>query len=128
MKVILVLLLIGQILTKNESTNIFKSIYESLMLKYPKVEVNPEDFINHLRPDSENFNEAWIAIAITVVFGLLVYIIPIYLTERDHIGPYPLWLHNFYCAADFMGVWVFLEIYKKYKYFLFALLSIGEGI
>ena len=62
------------------------------------------------------------------MFGLLVYIIPIYLTERAHIGPYPLWLHNFYCAADFMGIWVFLEAYKKYNYILFALLSIGEGV
>ncbi len=27
-----------------------------------------------------------------------------------------------------MGIWVFLEAYKKYNYYLFALLSIGEGI
>ena len=124
MKLISFLVLIGEIISKN----IFLSIYENLILKYPKVEVNPEDFINHLSPDSENFNAAWLSISLTVIFGLLVYIIPIYLTERDHIGPYPLWLHNFYCAADFMGIWVFLEVYKKYNYFLFALLSIGEGI
>ena len=113
---------------ENNKKNIFLSLYENLFLKYPQVEVKPEDFISHLSPDSENYNQALISIALTVIFGLLVYIIPIYLTERDHIGPYPLWLHNFYCAADFMGVWVFLEAYKKYNYYLFALLSIGEAI
>ena len=133
MKLFYFLFLVVEILTTNpkvekEDKNILISIYENLFLKYPKVDVKPEDFINHLSPDSENYKQAWTAIALTVVFGLLVYIIPIYLTERDHIGPYPLWLHNFYCAADFMGIWVFLEAYKKYNYFLFALLSIGEGI
>ena len=133
MKFVYVLLLISEILSTDTiiekgKKNIFASIYENLFLKYPKVDVKPEDFIKHLSPDSENFKEAWTIISLTVVFGLLVYIIPIYLTERDHIGPYPLWLHNFYCAADFMGIWVFLEAYKKYNYCLFALLSIGEGV
>ncbi len=133
MKIFYLLFLVTEILSTNpemekENKNIFISIYENLFLKYPKVDVKPEDFINHLSPDSDNYKEAWISIALTVIFGLLVYIIPIYLTERDHIGPYPLWLHNFYCAADFMGIWVFLEAYKKYNYFLFALLSIGETI
>jgi hypothetical protein len=133
MKIFYLLFLVTEILSTNpemekENKNILISIYENLFLKYPKVDVKPEDFINHLSPDSENYKEAWISITLTVIFGLLVYIIPIYLTERDHIGPYPLWLHNFYCAADFMGIWVFLEAYKKYNYFLFALLSIGEGI
>ena len=128
----LIFLIIG-IVSKNtkiekDKKNIFLSIYENLLLKYPKVQVNPEDFITHLSPDSENFNLSLLSISLTVFFGLLVYIIPIYLTERDHIGPYPLWLHNFYCAADFMGIWVFLEAYKKYNYFLFALLSIGETV
>ena len=132
MKLIFLLILIVEISSKNSDIensqkNIFLSIYENLVLKYPKVDVKPEDFINHLGINSENFKVAWFSIAITVVFGLLVYIIPIYLTEKEHIGPYPLWLHNFYCAADFMGIWVFLEAYKKYHYFLFALLSIGEA-
>ena len=132
MKLVHLLLLIVEILSthskiENSQKNTFISIYENLFLKYPKVDVKPEDFIQHLSPDSENYQQALISIALTVVFGLLVYIIPIYLTERDHIGPYPLWLHNFYCAADFMGIWVFLEAYKKYNYILFALLSIGEG-
>ena len=132
MKLIFLFILIVEILnkdldTENNRKNIFLSIYENLVLDYPKVEVKPEDFIMHLSPESENFKEAWFSISMTVIFGLLVYIIPIYLTEKEHIGPYPLWLHNFYCAADFMGIWVFLEAYKKYHYFLFALLSIGEA-
>ena len=133
MKSFLLLSLIGSIILENPNKeksikSKLLSIYESLLLKYPKVEISPEDFITHLSPDSPNFNTAWLSISLTVFFGLLVYIIPIYLTEKDHIGPYPLWLHNFYCAADFMGIWVFLEAYKKYNYFLFALLSIGETI
>ena len=131
MKLILFLSFIVQVLNKIEKDtqkNIFISIYENLVLKYPKAEIYPEDFINHLREDSPNYKEAWISISLTVIFGLLVYIIPIYLTERDHIGPYPLWLHNFYCAADFMGIWVFLENYKSTKYILFLILCIGESI
>ena len=131
MKLILFLSFIIQVLNKIEKDtqkNIFISIYENLVLKYPKAEIYPEDFINHLSEDSPNYKEAWISISLTVIFGLLVYIIPIYLTERDHIGPYPLWLHNFYCAADFMGIWVFLENYKSTKYILFLVLCIGESI
>ena len=133
MKLFYLLFLTIGIVSKNskiekDNKNIFLSIYENLLLKYPKVQVNPEDFITHLDQNSETFNSALLSISLTVFFGLLVYIIPIYLTERDHIGPYPLWLHNFYCAADFMGIWVFLEAYKKYNYFLFALLSIGETV
>ena len=131
MKLILFLSFIIQVLNKIEKDtqkNIFISIYENLVLKYPKAEIYPEDFINHLSEDSPNYKEAWISISLTVIFGLLVYIIPIYLTERDHIGPYPLWLHNFYCAADFMGIWVFLENYKSIKYILFLVLCIGESI
>ena len=112
---------------ENSRKNIFLSIYENLLLNYPKVDVKPEDFIYHLSSESENYKQACLIISITVIFGLLVYIIPIYLTEKDHIGPYPLWLHNFYCAADFMGIWVFLEAYKKHHFFFFAILSLGEA-
>ena len=70
-----------------------------------------------------------ITILFTVIFGLLVYIIPTYLTERDKVGPYPLWMHTFYCAADFMGIWVFLDLWINYNHYpLFILLSIGEMI
>lgn len=105
------------------------NIIEKLISGYPTGDVSPQDFINHLSFTAKGATGAWIAIALAVVFGLLVYIIPIYLTEKDKEGPYPLWLHTFYCAADFMGIWVFLDAYLKYQhFFLFLLLSIGEAI
>ena len=105
----------GRIIPEKDIQEAIKMYNEGKSLA-EKAEIYPEDFINHLREYSPNYKEAWISISLTVIFGLLVYIIPIYLTERDHIGPYPLWLHNFYCAADFMGIWVFLENYKSTKF------------
>ena len=110
---------------KKNNKSIFSSIYKNLLLNYPKVEVKPEDIIYHLSSGSENYKQAWLIISLTMFCGLLVYIIPIYLTEKDHIGPYPLWLHNFYCAADFMGIWIFLEAYKKHHFFFFCYFIIG---
>ncbi len=105
------------------------NLYEFLVSKYPSGTVSPQNFVEHLTIGADGWIGAWIAVALAVVFGLLVYIIPIYLTEKDHVGPYPLWLHCFYCAADFMGIWVFLEAWKTTDHFpLFLLLSIGEGI
>lgn len=105
------------------------NIFQKLLSGYPSGDVTPQDFIDHLSFGADGAVAAWIAIALTVVFGLLVYIIPIILTEKEHVGPYPLWLHTFYCAADFMGIWVFLDAYRNYEhYFLFLLLAIGEAI
>lgn len=104
------------------------NIVSSLLSKYPQGIVKPEDFINHLAIGSDGWICLWVAIALTVVFGLLVYIIPIYLTEKDKVGPYPLWMHTFYCAADFMGIWVFLDLWLKFNYLFFLLMSIGEAI
>ncbi len=112
---------------EKNSKNIFLSVYENLVLNYPKVDVKPEDVIYHLSSESENYKQAWLIISMTMFCGLLVYIIPIYLTEKDHIGPYPLWLHNFYCAADFMGIWIFLEAYRKHHFLFFAIVSMGEA-
>lgn len=102
---------------------------QKLISGYPNGVVSPQDFIDHLTIGADGWIGAWIAIALAVIFGLLVYIIPIVLTEKNHIGPYPLWLHTFYCAADFMGIWVFLDAWKNYDHFLlFILLAIGEAI
>jgi hypothetical protein len=122
MKLIFLLILIAGIMNKNSDIeynrkNVFVSIYENLILKYPKVDVKAEDVVYHLSSESENYIQAWLIIAMTMSGGLLVYIIPIYLTETEHIGPYPLWLHNFYCAADFMGIWIFLDAYQKHHFF-----------
>ena len=80
---------------KKNNKSIFSSIYKNLLLNYPKVEVKAEDVIYHLSSGSENFLRAWLIISTTMFGGFLVYIIPIYLTETDHLGPYPLWLHTF---------------------------------
>ena len=105
------------------------NIFERLVSGYPKGDVSPQDFIDHLTVGADGWVGAWIAIGLAVIFGLLVYIIPIILTEKDKVGPYPLWLHTFYFAADFMGIWVFLDAWLKYDHFLlFLLLAIGEAI
>lgn len=105
------------------------SIIQKLLSGYPAGDVSPQDFIDRLSYGADGFAGAWLSIALAVIFGLLVYIIPIILTEKNRIGPYPLWLHTFYCAADFMGIWVFLDIWKDYShFFLFLLLAIGEAV
>lgn len=105
------------------------NIIEKLISGYPSGDVAPQDFIDHLSIGAVGWVGAWIAIGLAVIFGLLVYIIPIYLTEKEKVGPYPLWMHTFYFAADFMGIWVFLDAWLKYDHFLlFLLLAIGEAI
>lgn len=102
---------------------------QQLISGYPSGDVSPQDFIDHLSIGADGWVGAWVAVALAVIFGMLVYIIPIILTEKDRVGPYPLWLHTFYCAADFMGIWVFLDAWLKFDHFpLFLLLSIGEAI
>lgn len=76
------------------------NIFERLVSGYPTGDVAPQDFIDRLSVGADDWIGAWIAIALAVIFGLLVYIIPIFLTEKDKIGPYPIWLHTFYFAAD----------------------------
>ena len=80
------------------------NIIERLISGYPHGDVSPQDFIDHLSIGADGWVGAWVAVGLAVIFGMLVYIIPIYLTEKDKVGPYPLWLHTFYCAADFMGI------------------------
>ena len=80
------------------------NMIERLISGYPQGDVSPQDFIDHLSMGADGWMGAWVAVGLAVIFGMLVYIIPIYLTEKDKVGPYPLWLHTFYCAADIMGV------------------------
>ena len=102
---------------------------EHLVSGYMPGDCMPQDFIDHLTPGVPGFGAAITAVALAVVFGLLVYIFPIIIMETEHIGPYPLWLHCFYFAADFMGIWVFLDAWRKYQHFyLFLLLCIGEAV
>ena len=71
------------------------NIIEKLISGYPTGDVSPQNFIDNLSLESEGYIITYITILFTVIFGLLVYIIPIYLTERDKVGPYPLWMHTF---------------------------------
>lgn len=104
-------------------------IIEKLLTAYPAADVSGQDFIDRLTPGAPGWEGAWLSVALAVIFGLLVYIIPLYLAEKDKAGPYPLWMHTFYWAADFMGIWVFLAAWGNYGHFLlFLLLAIGEAI
>ena len=47
-------------------------IIEKLVSGYPKGDVTPQDFIDHLTIGADGWAGAWIAIGLAVVFGLLV--------------------------------------------------------
>ena len=111
------------------------NILQTLIYRYPQwpdgsfVDVTGQDFVDHLSIGASGWVGAWIAIGLAVIFGLLVYVFPIIMTENEHIQCYPLWLHCFYWAADFMGIWVFFHAWDVYGHFpLFLLLSIGEAV
>ncbi|MBQ9067192.1 MAG: ABC transporter permease [Clostridia bacterium] len=105
------------------------TIIETLINGYPKGDVSPQDFIDTLSIGAPGWIGAWISVGLAVIFGLLVYVFPVIMTENEHTQPYPLWLHTFYWAADFMGIWVFLHAWTHYDHFLlFILLAIGEAI
>ena len=92
-------------------------------------DVSGQDFVDHLSIGAPGWVGAWVAVGLAVLFGLLVYVFPVIMTENEHIQCYPLWLHCFYWAADFMGIWVFIHAWAKYDHFLlFLLLAIGEAI
>lgn len=100
-----------------------------LVAGYPTGDCLPENFIQTLTPGAPGFGFTLLAVILAVIFGLLVYIFPIILTETEHRQPYPLWLHCFYWAADFMGICVFLHAWLTYDFFyLFGLLALGEAI
>ena len=64
------------------------NIIERLISGYPHGDVSPQDFIDHLSIGADGWVGAWVAVGLAVIFGMLVYIIPIYLTEKDKVGPY----------------------------------------
>ena len=65
-------------------------VIEKLISAYPSGDVSPTDFIDHLSIGADGWVGAWISVALAVIFGLLVYIIPIVLLEKNKVGPYPL--------------------------------------
>ena len=96
---------------------------------YPQHDVVLDNFINALSPSNPHFATTLASVLITFLLGFLVYVYAFILVEREHSGPYPLWMHTFYLAADFMGAWVFLNAYFNYRHFWFFLLGgIGEFV
>lgn len=64
-----------------------------------------------------------------LILGFLVCVYSFLIVDCEKSGPYPLWMHTFYCAADFMGIWVFLSAYLRYDHFWFFLLgTFGEVV
>ena len=89
------------------------------------MDVSGQNFVDHLSIDAHG----WVGEGLAVIFGLMVFFFPIIMTENEHIQCYPLWLHCFYWAADFMGICVFFHAWNVYDHFLlFLLLSIGEAV
>lgn len=102
---------------------------QQLFATYPNIDVTPQDFINALTPGMPGFGVTLTTLLITFLLGFLVYIYSFILVDREKSGPYPLWMHTFYCAADFMGIWVFLCAWLNYGHFWFFLLGvIGEVV
>ena len=100
---------------------------KSLFGSYPQHNVMLKNFVHALTPGAPNFGITLTTLLITFILGFLVYIYSFILVDREHSGPYPLWMHTFYFAADFMGIWVFFDAYFNYKHFWFFLLgAIGE--
>ena len=89
-----------------------------------KNNLNPD-----LSPENPAFGMALFATLFTFLLGFMVYVYSVILVNREGAGPYPVWMHTFYCAADFMGVWVFLSAYDAVGGFWFFMLgAVGEAV
>lgn len=96
---------------------------------YLDADVLLSDFVTALTPGNAGFAMTLTTLLITFILGFLVYIYSFILVVREKSAPYPLELHTFYCAADFMGIWVFLCAWNQTDYFWFFLLGvIGEAV
>ncbi|MGI6590111.1 MAG: ABC transporter permease [Eggerthellaceae bacterium] len=102
-------------------------ILQGMFGTYPAIDVVPQNFVDALTPGAPGFAVTLTTLLITFALGFMVYIYSFLLVDREKSGPYPLWMHTFYCAADFMGIWVFAVEWINYDHFWFFLLGIiGE--
>jgi hypothetical protein len=102
-------------------------IIQAMFATYPEADVTLQNFVDALTPGAAGFTQTLATVLITFLLGFLVYVYSFLLVDREKSGPYPLWMHTFYCAADFMGIWVFLCAWNAYDHFWFFLLGvIGE--
>ena len=103
------------------------NLVQKIFATYPQKNVTLQNFVDALTPGNPGFGLTLATVLITFLLGFLVYIYSFILVDREKSGPYPLWMHTFYCAADFMGIWVFLAAWQNYNHFwFFALGFIGE--
>lgn len=105
-------------------------LINTVFASYPQgVELQLSDFTYSLSLANPNFGVTLATLLITFLLGFLVYIYSFVLVVREKSAPYPLWMHTFYCAADFMGIWVFLAAYDAVGGFWFFMLgAVGEVV
>jgi hypothetical protein len=104
---------------------------KSIFASYPASDVNVrlEDFVHSLSPDNPAFALTLATTLLTFFLGFMVYVYSVILVNREGAGPYPVWMHTFYCAADFMGIWVFLSAWDATGGFWFFMLgAVGEAV
>ena len=105
-------------------------IIKGIFASYPNgVNVQLQDFVYSLSTQNPNFSITLFATLFTFFLGFMVYVYSVLLVNREGAGPYPVWMHTFYCAADFMGIWVFLSAYDAVGGFWFFMLgAVGEAV
>ncbi len=101
---------------------------DALFNSYVGSDVFLEDFVNALTPSNPAFAGNLTSVLITFFFGFLVYVYSLLLVVREKSAPYPVWLHTFYCAADSMGIWVFIAAYRTVPCWFFILGGAGEAV
>lgn len=100
---------------------------EKIFSTYVDADVLLDDFTYALSTQNPHFAGTLIAMLATFFLGFMVYVYSFILVFREDSAPYPVWLHTFYFAADFMGIWVFLCAYRQVGGFWFFMLGcIGE--
>ena len=105
-------------------------LIDHIFASYPTgVDLRLSDFTYSLSLQNPHFALALSALIVTFALGFLVYVYSFVLVVREKSAPYPLWMHTFYCAADFMGIWVFLAANHAVGGFWFFMLgAIGEVV
>ncbi|MBR2790640.1 MAG: ABC transporter permease [Eggerthellaceae bacterium] len=105
-------------------------LIKSIFATYPDgVDLQLSDFTYSLSTANPYFGITLATLLITFILGFLVYVYSFILVVREKSAPYPLWMHTFYCAADFMGIWVFLAANEAVGGFWFFVLgAVGEVV
>lgn len=100
----------------------------ALFNSYVGSDVLLQDFAYALTPENPAFVPTLVSVLLTFFLGFMVYVYSLLLVVREKSAPYPVWLHTFYCAADFMGIWVFSAAYASVPCWFFILGAVGEAV